>query len=41
MSSDEFNPYNDRLKKKELILKSERGYCEFVLPFFKEYIRER
>jgi hypothetical protein len=41
MSSDEFSPYNDRLKKKELILKSERGYCEFILPFFKEYIRER
>lgn len=38
MSSDEFNPYNDRLKKKQLILKSERGYCEFVLPFFKEYV---
>jgi hypothetical protein len=41
MTSNEFNPYNDRLKKKELILKSERGYCEFVLPFFKEYVLER
>jgi hypothetical protein len=41
MTSNEFNPYNDRLKKRELILKSERGYCEFVLPFFKEYVLER
>jgi hypothetical protein len=41
MTSNEFNPYNDRLKKKELIVKNERGYCEFVLPFFKEYVLER
>jgi hypothetical protein len=41
MTSNEFNPYNDRLKKKEILLKSERGYCEFVLPFFKEYVLGR
>lgn len=41
MTTDEFNPYNNRLKKKELIVKDERGYCEFVLPFFKEYVLER
>lgn len=41
MSSDEFNPYNDRIKKKQLILGNERGYCEFVLPFFKEFVLGR
>lgn len=41
MTTDEFNPYNNRLKKKELIVKDERGYCEFILPFFKDYVMER
>ena len=41
MTTDEFNPYNNRLKKKELIVKDERGYCEFILPFFKDYVIER
>lgn len=41
MTTDEFNPYNNRLKKKEIIVKEQRGYCEFVLPFFKEYVLER
>lgn len=40
MSTDEFNPYNNRLKQKELLSKNERGYCEFILPFFEEYVLE-
>ena len=40
MSSNEFNPYRDRLIKKGLLNGDERGYVKFVLPMFEEYVKD-
>lgn len=40
LTTNEFNPYSKRLKRKELIKNSTRGYVELTLPLFDEYIIE-
>ena len=39
-SSNEFNPYRDRLIKKGIINGDERGYVRFTLPLFAEFVNE-
>ncbi len=38
--SNEFSVYRDRLIKKGILDGSRRGYLDFTLPFFEDYIRE-
>ena len=38
LSSNEFNPYRQRLIRKGIISGDERGYVRLLLPFFDQYI---
>lgn len=38
LKSNEFNPYRRRLIRKGVVDGSMRGYLQFTLPFFKEFI---
>ena len=40
MTSNEFNPYRQRLIKKGVIDGSHRGFVRFTLPLFEEYIHD-
>lgn len=40
MKPNEFSVYRDRLIKKGLVEGSRRGFVEFALPFFDDYVRE-
>ena len=37
MSTNEFNPYRERLIRKGIISGEERGYVQLLLPFFDQY----
>ena len=39
-TSDQFNPYRDRLIKAGIITGEENGYVEFALPWFDEFALE-
>ena len=38
ISSNEYNPYRDRLKKKGIINAEEHGYISFILPLFEDFV---
>ena len=38
MTTNEFNPYRDRLIKKGIVDGNERGYIKFILPLFEKYV---
>lgn len=38
LSSNEFNPYRQRLIRKGIISGEERGYVQLLLPFFDQYV---
>ncbi len=38
MSTNEFNPYRQRLMRKGIISGDERGYVRILLPFFDQYV---
>ena len=38
MSSNEFNPYRQRLIHRGIISGEERGYVRMLLPFFDRYV---
>ena len=40
LTSNEYNPYSRRLKRKELIKGDDRGYVEFALPLFDRFVIE-
>ena len=40
ISTNEYNPYSNRLKRKEIINGEERGYVELTLPLFDKFIIE-
>ncbi len=40
MSTNQFNPYRDRLVKKGLVDGSTHGYVSFTLPLFERYVVE-
>ena len=40
MTSNQFNPYRDRLIKAGILLGKEKGRLEWALPFFGEFSRE-
>ncbi len=40
LTSNEYNPYVRRLKRKEIIRGDNRGYVEFVLPLFDRFVIE-
>ena len=37
MTTNEFNPYRERLIRKGIISGEERGYVQLLLPFFDQY----
>ena len=39
MTTNEFNPYRSRLKKKGVVQSMEYGSIAFTLPYFGEYVR--
>ena len=41
LTTNEFNPYRDRLIKKEIVTGDDYGYVSFVLPLFDEYVKTR
>lgn len=41
LTTNEFNPYRDRLIKKEVITGDDYGYVSFVLPLFDEFVKTR
>lgn len=41
LTTNEFNPYRDRLIKKEIVTGDDYGYVTFVLPLFDEYVKSR
>lgn len=41
MTTDEWNPYRQRLIRKGVVDGSQRGYLKLTLPLFDEYIKER
>lgn len=41
LTTNEFNPYRDRLIKKEVITGDDYGFVSFVLPLFDEFVKSR
>lgn len=38
LSTNEFNPYRQRLIRKDIISGEERDYVRLLLPFFDQYV---